>query len=246
MEAMEAETEYIVIGGGEWGCHHAGLLLRAMRNGRLAPATVHAVDRDPACAVAERFAGEELFRFTRMEWLPFLGEYLGSSPPGGAQVVPSPHAPHLFLDWLESYILSRRPGAELRREPFEAELSLPFQYAGADNNLYLSAAAWECPISCREPRVCPAIRARRSWDIGEIIRARAAGGGQRMTAIVWKSEYVAPGVAAVPVAHLLGGAGAVLGDPLASGRAAVATVSSCHGVVSVLRYNLLPEGLRCA
>jgi hypothetical protein len=243
---MGPRTEYIVIGGGEWGCLHVELLLRAIRAGRLAPAPVVAVDRDGGCAAAGRYASEAWFRFERSEWLPFLVERLveGEVTPD-SQVVPSPHAPHLFLLWLRERLARERPGASLGREPFRAELSLPFQYTDADYNLYLSAAAWRCPLSCREPAVCPAIHARRSWELGDIIRARAGRDPEPMTPLIWQSRYFCPGVAGVPVGELLAGARALLEGP-ERGRAAVATVSSCHGVVGVLRYDGLGEGRGCA
>lgn len=240
---MDARPEHIVIGGGEWGCYHVERLLRALRSGRLAPALVHVVDRDPECAAVARFGSDESFRFSPAEWLPFLLDFLAEGrPPVASRIVPSPHAPHLFLDWLQAYIGLRAPRARLSREPFEAELSLPFQYADAHNNLFLSAAAWRCPVSCREPRICPAIKARRSWELGDIIRARAESQSAPMLPIIWKSTYFCPGVAGVLARELLDAARMLLGGKSAQGQAAVATVSACHGVVGVLEYDLLPEG----
>lgn len=236
----------MVIGGGEWGCYHAERLLRAMGNGRLAPASVRIVDRDAGCAASRAYAEAAHVRLTVAEWAPFLLDWIDEdAASAGSRIVPSPHAPHLFLDWLELYLAARQPRAALRREPFEAELSLPFQYTDAEGSLYLSAAAWRCPLSCREPRVCPAIRARRSWELGDVIRDRAGSDASPMAALVWKSEYVCPGVAAVDAGTLLRDAQRLLAGSRA-GRAAVATVSACHGVVSVLGYDLEPERPRCA
>lgn len=240
-------TEHIVIGGGEWGCYHIERLLRALRNGRLAPAVIHAVDRDSGCAAVRKFASEAAFRFTEAEWVPFLLGFLQESRLApGSQIVPSPHAPHLFLDWLQAYLSMNSRGLVLSREQFQAELSLPFQYAGADSNLFLSAAAWQCPLTCLEPVVCPAIRARRSWELGDLLRARAASEDDPMTPVIWKSVYFCPGVAGVPAIDLLAAARRLLASPELGGKAAVATVSGCHGVVGVLEYHRVPEELPCA
>lgn len=218
-----------------------------MAGGRLAPAVIRAVDRDPDCAVVTRFHRCANFRFTESVWLAFLLGFLDDSQRATSSwIVPSPHAPHLFLDWLEAHLRQRHPRAEMSRQPLQAELSLPFQYSDGGGNLYLSGAAWTCPVSCREPQVCPVIRARRSWEMSDIIRARAARSTPRMTPIVWKSEYICPGVAAVPAGKLLLGAQTILSVSDGRGRAAVATVSACHGVVGVLDYDLAVEDQRCA
>ncbi len=244
---MENAAEYVVIGGGEWGSHHTSLLLRAMSNGKLEPGTVRVVDRDPECRAMLEYGDVPLFRFTNSEWVPFLVAYMSEPPiPTAGQIVPSPHAPHLFLDWLEGYVRLQHPKARLTRRPFRAELSLPYQYSDADMNLYLSAAAWECPVSCREPRICPAIRAHRTWELGDIIRARAQSESSSSQPLVWRTQYVCPGVATVPVASLLEGASQVLQQPGRAGRAAVATVSACHGVVGLIEYELAGGASPCA
>ncbi len=238
-------TEYVVVGGGEWGCYHTERLLRAMTNGRLAPATVRIVDRNASCRAFELYGEVAGVRFSVAEWAPFLLGWLDERAAGsGSHIVPSPHAPHLFLEWLEMFLASRRPTAALRREPFQAELNLPFQYPDAAGSLYLSVASWECPLSCREPAVCPAIRARRSWELGDIIRNRSASPAASMTPLIWKSEYICPGVAGVSARAMLRGAHDLLAGG-ATGKAAVATVSACHGVVSVLSYDLAPERSTC-
>jgi hypothetical protein len=84
----------------------------------------------------------------------------------------------------------------------------------------------------------PAIRAPRTWDLGNVVRAgaaRAAAPYQRVA--LFTSRHYAFGIGAIPMADMararLELASALVADtaPL---RALVGTVSSCHGVLGEL------------
>jgi hypothetical protein len=229
----------IIIGGGCYGCYHTRQLLKAQRRGTISARALVVVDRNPACRALAEFAGESLVRVVRADWATYLREELGAcSPDTDDRLVPAPFAPHLLCDWLLAIAQAAAPDRTIERVACELTLGLPFERGDVTGNRFISAAGWVCPATCIEPALCPAIRAPRTWELGDLVRAGAARSATPyQTVALFTSQHYAFGIGAIPVAELararLGLTRALRADA-APQRALVGTVSSCHGVLGEL------------
>lgn len=227
----------IVIGGGWYGSLHTRQLRKAVARSKIACEGLIVVDRDPACAAAGEFAGDPVVRLVVADWLDFLNSYFPDGQAhGGDHLVPAPFAPHLCFDWLRASVQAAFPTAVLRQGTFDLELGLPFEKSDAQGNRYISAADWVCPVTCIEPARCPAIRGPRTWELGDLLEARVTPAQGYTGLELFTCRHYAFGIGTIPAARLLQARDHVLaalerGEPQ---QIAVATVSSCHGVVGVL------------
>lgn len=223
----------MVIGGGYFGSYHTRQLLKAMRRGKVLAEPLLVVDRDPGCAAASEFAGAPEVQLVVSDWHAFLLQHFPNRHThAGDQIVPAPFAPHLLYDWLAASV---QPALVPQRVLFEIPLGLPYELTH-EGNRFISAAGWQCPATCIEPASCPAIRAPRTWELGDIVRAHATPDEGISGVEVFHCKHYAYGVGTIPARRLLEARQNVL-DRIASdggARVAVATVSSCHGVVAVL------------
>ncbi|MCX6022104.1 MAG: hypothetical protein NTZ05_10325 [Chloroflexi bacterium] len=227
----------IVIGGGHFGSFHARQLHKAMRRGKIPVQPIIIVDRDPDCAATREFAGADGIAFAFSDWHAYLcARFPDGDTNGEDHIVPAPFAPHLMYDWLAAAVTAERPGVRLRRGLFDVPLGLPYELTH-EGNRFISAADWICPAACIEPANCPAIRGPRTWELGDIVRSHATPGNGLSAVEVFTCKHYAYGVGTIPAARLLDARRNVLAtlDRSEAGvRVAVATVSSCHGVVAVL------------
>lgn len=70
------------------------------------------------------------------------------------------------------------PGFQVEREGFDYPLRTPYEYIDPKTgNHFLSRAGWTCPATCIEPRLCPAVRDVRDWDLDTDLRQFVAGQG---------------------------------------------------------------------
>ena len=155
-------------------------------------------------------------------WDEALRQWVHSAAPDD-QLVPAPTMPHLLRRWL-AFELGAVPAATPR------DWGLPFEAAGTEGELYLSAAAWTCPATCIEPAHCPVLHGPRDWDLAAIISARAVELGYEP--VVFRVRHYAAGVATISAAALQ----AALG--VRARRLLVATSSHCHAAVGALQAPL--------
>ena len=141
--------------------------------------------------------------------------------PGDCRVIPPPIGRHIFARVLAD-------GCGGRLTALASRFALPFA-RGQDDVLYLSAAAWMCPVSCMAPQICPRIAFERTWHLPSLLRAWAREQG--MGAIVFAPRGPASGLESVSVLRLRGARRRV-GK---GGRFLVATSAPCHAAVSVLQ-----------
>lgn len=246
--------ELVVIGGGCYGCLHTRQLLKAAGRGKIAPARILVIDRNPACRALSEFADERLVRVVRAEWGAFLRGYLATADPAGDdQLVPAPFAPHLLFEWLLSAVRDALPGAAVARGACALPLGLPYEQTDTAGNQFISAAGWRCPVTCIEPALCPAIHGPRTWELGEIVRAGAYSDHARSEVVpmerdqytdvvLFTCRHFAWGIGTIPIRAPLAARARIL-ERLRAGqrqRVVVGTVSSCHGVLAVLEAMPLP------
>jgi hypothetical protein len=234
----------LVVGGGCFGTHFQRRLRRARETGG-EPFAIWVVDRDENCAVAAAWrkhgTPEPGDRFVCAEWSEFLRSYL-SGPAESLEarrtdlLVPSPLAPHLFAAWLASLWGEH----EVEREAFPVRPELPYVQTLPDGGLTLSHAAWRCPTHCIEPRLCPATRQIRDWDLSRsllalmpALRSRVASplvGPLLSQCVTWRQ-----GVGVMPLADWLRSASVARSALRHGGHLLAATVSACHGVAHYMR-----------
>ena len=140
--------------------------------------------------------------------------------PGDCRVIPAPIGPHVFAG-----LLAEGSGGRLTAP--EANFRLPFVRRQAEA-VYLSAAAWTCPVTCMAPAVCPRIALRRNWHLPSLLRRWAREQG--MPAIVFAPRGPSSGAEGVSAQRLQ----AALRRVQRGGPFLVATAAPCHAAASLL------------
>lgn len=180
---------FVVIGGGCYGIYHSGQLYKAIQKGKLPDTTtLVVVDRNAEPPAKARFGNLPHFTFIQADWHEYLMQFMrdpAEFDPARdgetVQLVPPPYAPHLFFDWLraatgEALQTRGLPGLRVEREGFDFTLGTPYEYHDPKNgNHFLSRAGWTCPATCIEPRLCPAVKDIRDWDLDADLRDFVAG-----------------------------------------------------------------------
>lgn len=181
--------KFVVIGGGCYGRYHAGQLYKAIEKGKFPPgSTLIMVDRNAEPPAKAEFADKPGFSFVQSDWQEFLQRFMADPQQydpardgESVHIVPPPYAPHLFFDWLRLSTETRLHELGYRtfqvaREGFEYKMHFPYEYVDPKNgNHFMSRAGWTCPATCIEPRVCPAIKGERDWDLDRDLRDFVAG-----------------------------------------------------------------------
>lgn len=245
----------IVIGGGCYGSYYVRQLHRAASAGALSYERLLIVDRDSTCAVATTPRDGKVVIVTE-PWSDFLARYLAAAAgePDACSldaIVPSPLMPHVMFDWLRDRACERWPTRRIETRPIQRAPSMPWQHAHADGTHYVSFAEWMCPINCIEPANCPEIRGPRTWSMPPAVRAYVdaenSHGGKLSGPVVFHCRHRAYGVGMFDTAEVLDGdravAAAVTGGGEPEGSRVdllVATVSHCHGALSILSVGPLP------
>ncbi|MEJ7810493.1 MAG: hypothetical protein WKG32_08820 [Gemmatimonadaceae bacterium] len=235
----------VVVGGGCYGSYYVRQLARALAAGRLTFDRVLVVDRDAGCEVARTLSSGSAASRVELQvadWTPFFDEYLGSAASGAATqdaIVPSPLMPHLMFEWLVRRARERWPQRTVRTTPIGREPATPWQRAGADATHYVSFAEWMCPVNCVEPPLCPEIRGPRTWSMPQAVRAYAQaerGHGRALAGpVIFHCTHRAFGVGMFDTQSVLEADRAVVrAAALEAADILIATVSHCHGAMSVL------------
>jgi hypothetical protein len=179
---------FIVIGGGCYGIYHSGQLYKAIQKGKLpADSQLIVVDRNADPRARQEHGDKPGFSFVQSDWQEFLqtffsdpARYNPETDGEEVQIVPAPFAPHLLFDWLRFSVTQAlydrgREDVLIEREGFDYKLSLPFESTDKVGNHYISRAGWMCPTACIEPRLCPAIKGPRDWDLDQDVRDFVTG-----------------------------------------------------------------------
>lgn len=246
---MIALGDIAVIGGGCYGTFYVGQLERAREAGALDYRRLLVVDRDPACA-ASRLPADPARHLVVEAWDPFLDGWVDAAARDrdGLEdmVVPSPLMPHLFASWLERAAGRRWAARRPALRPVETPLGTPFDLLHDSGTRYVSFADWLCPTHCIEPHVCPAIRAPRTWEMGDALTAwTAARGATHRTAgpALFTCRHVTYGVGMYPVRRAFEAIAlleALAGSP-EHGDLVIGSVSACHGAMAILHLEKSSE-----
>jgi hypothetical protein len=162
--------------------------------------------------------GPASLRIVEADWQESIRAWVRTARPDD-QLVPAPTMPHLLRGWLATEL-----GAATAETP--TGWGLPFEVAGTEGEVYLSAAAWTCPATCVEPAHCPVLHAPKDWDLAGMISERARRLGYEP--VVFAVRHYAAGVATIPAAALQAA------RETQAPRLLVATSSHCHAAVGAL------------
>ncbi len=180
---------FLIIGGGCYGIYHSGQLYKAIQKGKLpADSRLIVIDRNAAPPALAEHGNKPGFEFVQSDWQTFLLQFLADPQQydpardgESVQLIPPPYAPHLYFDWLRFATEAQlhalgHTEIHQEREGFEYKMHTPYEYIDLKNgNHFLSRAGWTCPAFCIEPRLCPAVKDVRDWDLDSDLRNFVAG-----------------------------------------------------------------------
>lgn len=228
--------KYWLAGGGCYGQDYVRQLLRARQRGAIVFDELVVIDHNPRPAVFEQ-EQPSCVRHLKAEWEDVgLELWQRRAELRNDQWVPPPLAPHILYHWLEAIIRNER-GWQCEPVAWPAPPpALPFAEIIREGTLVLSHAPGLCPVHCIEPKRCPLTREDRDWEMSETVAALA-----RETGFEHHCRFVcqhhAYGVGTIAMRTIFEEIEATLHALNAGQSVAVATISSCHGIVDALRVS---------
>jgi hypothetical protein len=232
-----------IMGGGCYGEFYLSQLQSARAKGAANIRRILVVDHDPECQAATLAAVDGVELVTE-EWGAFLDRWLdpGERDHDGLvdTIVPTPLMPHLMAQWLERRAQLRWPEREVSLVPVQTPLGTPYDRLHTDGVRYVSFADWLCPTHCVEPLLCPAIKAPRTWEMGDAVTEWTGGlRADRPTAApaLFTCRHAVYGVGMYPTRAAFDGFDAfiTIASSPAGGDLAIGSVSACHGAIALLR-----------
>lgn len=223
-----------VVGGGCFGSQYVRWLLKARQRGKIEFEAIRAVDRDPHCKLARKGPTDPVLEVVAADWIEYAAQLLRRPLADTADDhwVPSPLSPHiLFLAMIRAV---REEGYRLIPIPFRESPPTPVRFELPNGNLAISFAEWTCPVNCIEPDICPATKGPRDWDMKPALAQHFGGREKEVSAQVLQCQHLVHGVGTIPWREIAESF-ARLREDLKGGlsRMAVATVSSCHGLIGM-------------
>jgi hypothetical protein len=240
---------FIVFGGGCFGTHHTRHVEKGRARGRISPGSrIIMVDRNvhpPALDLPE-VADNPHLTYVQSDWLDYMKSAWDTLPPD-TQAIPAPVAPHLAFDWLVWSVRQRLGEDSISVVPMDHRFGgLPYEYLAPAGVRYISAADWICPTNCRAPHICPMTRDVRTWELADTVNAYAQShAGTTAASIIFQPRFRVPGVDTLRLRDYIEARDrvqALASQPsMANKEIVVATVSPCHGAVSLLKIGATPD-----
>ncbi len=237
--------DVIIVGGGCYGTFYARQLLQARERGKASFTRLVLVDQNPACQFSRDIGSAPDHQLIVDDWDRFfdrdLAERRAAGPaPRPDMIVPSPLMPPLMYHWLLREARRRWPGREVETGPFPGAADTPYDRAVPDGTRYLSFADWLCPTHCIEPALCPVTRAPRTWEMADAVTDLTRRLGETRPAagpVLFQCQHLVFGVGTFPVTQVLAGLALLwqAGDAGTAVELPVATLSSCHGALNLMR-----------
>lgn len=243
-DLISNSADFVIVGGGCFGSFYVRQLLRGAD--RIGFNTLHVVDRDPLCQAAREFPSvpEERLRFHVSDWKAFLLPYFENAVSAfeAGEVskdhyVPPTFAPHILLEIFMEMARRENPHLIFERQPYSEAVGTPVDMPLPAGTRALSFATWTCPAACIEPAVCPHTRGPKDWDMKEYLLGRIQGSPLRLDGIhVFPCRHYAMGVGTIPVDRIVREYIQFREVARVPGthRLAMATVSSCHGLLGLV------------
>lgn len=236
--------EVAIMGGGCYGTFYLGQLERARDKGAVDYRRLLVVDHDPASRAAQ-LPPDPQRELVVLDWNVFLDRWLVADQRDqdarSDTIVPTPLMPHLLADWLERQARARWSDRLVERVTPDRPMGTPYDRLHTDGVRYVSFADWLCPVHCVEPGICPAIRAPRSWEMGDALRDWSdALGRTHPTAsnpALFTCRHAVYGVGMYPARVAFEGLASLasVAETPTGGDLVIGSISACHGAVAVLR-----------
>jgi len=229
---------YFIAGGGCYGSYYVRQLDRARALGKISATEIVVVDRNPQCAVSKTLDSIAGARLVVCDWLEFGKQVWEHQKEWANDMwVPTPIGPHILYHWVANQG-GIRSGA-LAHAPYQGVVP-PLAYAQVigEGTLVLSHAPGVCPVNCVEPLICPLTKDHRDWEMKDTVRELVQE--QKASHLiddvaVFVCHHHSHGVGTIPMTSIYEEWNRIY-QRLSSGarRVAVATVSSCHGILDVM------------
>lgn len=245
---MIALGDVAIMGGGCYGTFYLGQLEAARAKGAVTFRQLLVVDHDANCQAAARLPANSAMLVTS-DWGDFLDTWLNPAERDREglpdTIVPTPLMPHLMAQWLERRARAMWPLRKVELVPVDTVLGTPYDRLHTDGVRYVSFADWLCPTHCVEPLLCPAIKAPRTWEMGDAVTEWSGRLGRtRPTAppALFTCRHAVYGVGMFPAQAAFAGFEAF--QPIASspdgGDIGIGSISACHGAIALLRVGREP------
>lgn len=233
---------YLIAGGGEFGTRYLRKLHIAHRRKGYPVESIVVIDQDSECK-ASKYIPRIPMAHLRVANLLQFGEVVWQHKDEwrDSTWIPAPIAPHLIARWIKDRI-ETECGVELKplRSPW-SKFPLPFARSLDDGRILLSHAPGLCPVGCTEPANCAITGGRRWWEmkdtIAQLVSSLPSQDALLHTAILYGEHHYgtdAHGVGGIPMRLIYEEADRLVDIARSGqGRVGIATISSCHGVLSL-------------
>ncbi len=225
---------YFIAGGGCYGSYYVRQLDRAREKGKITATEIVVVDKDPQCAVSKTLSSVKGSRLEVCDWLTFGKQVWEHQTEWWDDMwVPTPIGPHILYHWVANQNVS------LHHVAYEGTVPrLDYAKVIGSGTLVLSHAPGVCPVNCVEPKICPLTKDDRDWEMKDTVRElieKERASHQIEDAAIFVCQHHSHGVGTIPMSAIYTEWNRI-DKRLASGtkRVAVATVSSCHGIMDVI------------
>jgi hypothetical protein len=234
--------KFLIAGGGAYGTNYVQKLYQAHDHKKANILEIRVVDKDPHCRVQKVLRQDPPSFLETLTWDEF-GEQVWAKRNEWADYVwvPAPIAPHILADWVLRRVRNDF-GVQLSNLVFKGALpSIPYALGLSDGRILLSHASGICPVDCMEPGMCSITKGPRFWEmkntIADLVRELPAHLKVNEVAFFFCKHHCDEEeleVGGIPMALIYSEAQKVF-DQVKGGakRIAVATLSSCHGVLNI-------------
>ena len=231
---------FIILGGGCFGAFYVRQLLRGAD--RIGVGAIHIIDKDSNCRVRRDFGENARLAYHIQDWkdflLPYFNGCLVRREAGEAvedHYIPPTFAPHILMELFLEKASREFPSVRFERRPFETPVGTPVDMLLPAGTRALSFATWTCPASCIEPPTCPHTREPKDWDMKDHLAKTVKADSLH----VFQCRHYAMGVGTIPVSAILDEYLKFRNIVRAPGRhrAAMASVSSCHGLIGLVEVS---------
>jgi len=194
------------------------------------------LDRNPNCQATHERLSKDPLAFIFGEWEDILlTSFSNNEIKKNDLIIPSPFQGLLIFNWLkkEANLVDR---VMLPVKLPEIGGGLPYEKLGTDNlTRYSSYADWICPPFCIEPKICPATKGLKSWDMRDLISNYALE-KNIMRSFFFVCLHWLYGVGGVPADSFFKARNFVREGP--PGDFLISSMSTCHGATSAWNLSL--------
>jgi hypothetical protein len=225
-----------IIGGGCYGSSYLRQFRKATLRGKMPETRWVILDRNPNCQATHERLSKDPLAFIFGEWEDILPTLFSNNEiKKNDLIIPSPFQGLLIFNWLkkEANLVDR---VMLPIKLPEIGGGLPYEKLGTDNlTRYSSYADWICPPFCIEPKICPATKGLKSWDMRDLISNYALE-KNIMRSIFFVCLHWLYGVGGVPADSFFKARNFVREGP--PGDFLISSLSTCHGATSAWNLSL--------